>query len=102
LGRVGQLEVCPSTTVPEFRRHKPASVSLAEAVQQTPTPVSDPRKSQYRNNSRPALAPDVASDLSRSEDEVKRMFRSKGLDLRLNERVSVVRLYVFDALIECN
>ena len=38
-----------------------------------------------------ALDQQVVSDLAKREDEVKRSFRSKGLDLRLNERVSVVR-----------
>ena len=42
------------------------------------------------SNSRPALAPEVVSDLAKREDEVKRQFRAQGVDLRLNERVSVV------------
>ena len=71
--------------VTEGKIEKPVS---RVAEQSTPAHrISQPRAA----NVRPALDQEVVSDLAKREDEVKRSFRSKGLDLRLNERVSVVR-----------
>ncbi len=48
--------------------------------------------SQHKGNvrSRMGLTEEAVPDLLKREDEIKRAFRSKGLDLRLNERISVV------------
>ena len=51
-----------------------------------------PCASQHKGNvrSRLGLTEEAVPDLLKREDEIKRAFRSKGLDLRLNERISVV------------
>ncbi len=51
-------------------------------------PCSNQPKGNAR--SRLGLTEEAVPDLLKREDEIKRAFRSKGLDLRLNERVSVV------------